>query len=146
MPKQLPQVWYEAGLQFECQQCSRCCVNHSDYTYVYLSEADLQRLVEHFELKREQFLQRYTEELETGHIVLRSTGDACIFLEDRACGVYPARPVQCATWPFWRETMKREVWHQEVAPLCPGVGLGRRHSRSEIDAQIALTDDNDHPA
>ena len=145
MPKSLPQPWYQAGLRFECQQCAKCCVNHGEYTHVYVSLSEERRLARQLKIGLKAFRDGFTEKLKSGHRVLLSTDEACIFLDGKSCGVYDARPTQCATWPFWPESMNERVWHDEVAPFCPGVGRGRLHTREEIDELVDQTDAGEEP-
>ena len=38
----------------------------------------------------------------------------CVFLnEDRSCGVYHVRPLQCSTYPWWPELMPQRNWAAE---------------------------------
>lgn len=66
----------------------------------------------------------------------RSNGD-CIFWDSHAgCTVYPARPVQCQTWPFWPENVEtRKAWKQ-ITRICPGSGTGRLYTVEEIVESI----------
>jgi uncharacterized protein len=50
------------------------------------------------------------------------------------CRIYPVRPKQCDTWPFWKENLKKSVWEGSVAACCPGIGRGRRYLKEEIEA------------
>ena len=54
--------------------------------------------------------------------------------------MYEVRPVQCSTWPFWSENMRREQWEGPLTELCPGVGQGALHSRDQIDARVAANE------
>ena len=60
---------------------------------------------------------------------------ACPFQEPSGvCSIYPVRPKQCATWPFWEENLaSEEVWNGPVAACCPGIGRGPLHPREEIE-------------
>ena len=59
---------------------------------------------------------------------------------DGRCRVYPVRPLQCATWPFWTENLKPETWNGPVRETCPGIGQGRLYSRAEIERLAAERD------
>jgi Fe-S-cluster containining protein len=44
-------------------------------------------------------------------------GSACIFLdmETNHCQIYPVRPIQCSTYPFWTSILESEYhWNTEV--------------------------------
>ena len=125
--------WYSKGLRFSCTRCGNCCRNHGAYAYVYLAEADVSAIARHLELDRATFLSRYCQE-EDGWVTLRMDTPACPFLGDgNACAIYPVRPKQCATWPFWRENLVRTTWEGEVTADCPGIGKGELHPREEIE-------------
>jgi len=72
----------------------------------------------------------------------------CIFLskngQSKGCEIYPVRPLQCRTWPFWRENLSSEnVWTQ-TGRDCPGMGQGKLHSYEVIEniRRGKLTTDN----
>ncbi len=133
-----PDPWYAEGLRFECQpDCGACCTNHDDYAYVYLEGDDLERLAAFLRLSPAAFKRRYTR-LDDGHRVLRMDRPDCPFLDGGRCTVYPVRPVQCRTVPFWGENLATpEAWRR-LSGFCPGVGRGRRHSLLRIRTQVEL--------
>ena len=76
------------------------------------------------QLSQAAFLKTYCQE-EEGWTTLRMDQPACPFLgEDNRCGIYPVRPKQCATWPFWEENLKQEAWEGSIKDCCPGIGKG----------------------
>lgn len=126
--------FYEAGIAFECTGCGTCCCTHGDYSYVYLAEADLDAIAAYLGIARFELLERYCAS-EDGWVFLRSTDCDCLFLEDGRCRIYPVRPKQCATWPFWFENISSETtWSGPVSACCPGIGRGRRYTAQEIEA------------
>ena len=132
--------WYSKGLRFQCTQCGECCKNHGSYTYVYLAEADVDAITGFLELAREDFLARYCIR-EEGRISLRMDDPACPFLgADNRCRIYPVRPKQCATWPFWEENLERASWDGPVRECCPGIGSGPLHSAEEVERLAAETE------
>lgn len=129
----IPKSWYANGLRFQCTQCGNCCRNHGAYAYVYLNEADVQSVAAHLGLERAAFLARHCVE-EDGFVVLRMDAPACPFLlPDNRCGIYPVRPKQCATWPFWKDNLDPATWNGPVKACCPGIDTGPLHSAQEID-------------
>lgn len=56
----------------------------------------------------------------------------CVFWEN-GCSIYPARPLQCAAYPFWPQNLSSaEDWENESA-LCPGMNQGSHYSRNQIE-------------
>ena len=91
--------WYHKGLRFECTQCGNCCRNHGQYTYVYVTEPEIQAIAGHLGLTRGTFLRDLCTREEGSSWSLRMDEPACPFLgEDNRCGIYPVRPMQCRTW------------------------------------------------
>ena len=126
-------TWYSKGLRFACTGCGNCCRNHGGYAFVYLTPADVRSISAHLGLPRRQFLERYCEKVD-GAVTIKTDSPACPFLQaDNRCAIYPVRPKQCASWPFWRENLAdRAVWEEEVKACCPGIGKGQLHSAEEI--------------
>ena len=125
--------WYSKGLRFECTQCGNCCRNHGEYTFVYLSDYDVGAIAGHLELPEEEFLERYCKEVD-GWVTLRMDAPACPFLlEASRCQIYPVRPKQCATWPFWEENLVKKTWDGPVKECCPGIDKGTLYPASEVE-------------
>lgn len=125
--------WYAGGLRFECTGCAACCRTHGEYAYVYVTERDEARISRHLGTTPEEFRRAYCTVDADGWVNLTMTPDDCPLLgDDLRCRVYPVRPKQCATWPFWTENLIRETWEGQIAKCCPGVGRGRLYSREEI--------------
>lgn len=149
--------WYADGLRFTCTQCGDCCRSHGDYQWVFLSPEDVTRLAKKLGMTNARFLAEYCDKDEDGlgHTLKwpkgargaggpppggrrepegRTSPDiaACVFLGEKGCTVYEARPQQCRTWPFWPENLRKKVWEEEIVPYCPGAGEGRLYTLGEI--------------
>ena len=133
--------WYAGGLRFACTQCGNCCRNHGDYAFVNLSPRDLAEIPAYLGISRDEFLARFCVKEPGTFPTLRMDAPQCPFLDERArCRIYPVRPMQCRTWPFWRSNLVREVWEGAVRERCPGSGIGPLYSRAEIEACAERTE------
>ncbi len=129
--------WYAPGLNFTCTQCGNCCTGGPGY--VWVTEAELRAIAEYRGVSYGEV--RYQDARPVGNdISLRehANGD-CIYFDgqNRICTIYPVRPVQCRTWPFWDSNLiSPETW-QNLQPGCPGAGRGTFVALSEIQQRAA---------
>ncbi len=113
-------VWYAAGLRFECTGCGACCTGAAGY--VWVTTADVRRLADAAGLSLDEFGRRYLRRVGTRLALLEQpvTGD-CVLLDGRRCRFYEARPAQCRRYPFWpRHLESRQAWLR-AAGECEGI-------------------------
>lgn len=127
--------WYADGLKFTCTQCGNCCTGAPGY--VYVDDEEIRMIAEFIgrsdgTLGREHLRRvgrRYslTED--------RRSGD-CFFLKEvdgkRICSIYPVRPLQCRTWPFWDINLASPADWADAAKGCPGMNKGRHYDLVQI--------------
>jgi uncharacterized protein len=126
--------FFEAGLRFGCQRCSRCC--RHDPGYVFLTLDDLQRLAEGLDLPQAEVLARCCRTVRVGafrRVSLRETPSYdCILWGQDGCRVYRHRPLQCRSFPFWAANLESPEDWEQLKQHCPGVGSGSLHSGQTI--------------
>jgi Fe-S-cluster containining protein len=112
--------WFHQGLKFQCTGCGQCCTGSPGY--VYLSPSDIEKLSEHVGVSTIEFTKRYTRFVDGGYALLDRPGSYdCIFLENKKCTAYNARPVQCRTFPWWIGNLDSpEAW-EDAAKRCEGI-------------------------
>ncbi|MEE8557964.1 MAG: YkgJ family cysteine cluster protein [Myxococcota bacterium] len=125
----------QSQLRFECTSCGKCCRARGEYAYVYLNRDEEGALADFLGMTVATFRRRCTWVDEDGFRQLTFSGDRCVFLDDvtQQCTVYPARPTQCRTFPFWGEMVDGNRWTHEARRLCEGVGRGRLYSIEEAE-------------
>ena len=132
------QVWYHDGLRFACTRCGGCC--RGEPGYVWVSRRDIRAIARFLERPVEEVLRDYVRQaLGDLSLVEHPNGD-CVFWRPEGCAIYPVRPVQCRTFPFWRECVGSPRAWKRVARRCPGVNAGRLHTAPEIVHLVELTD------
>ena len=125
--------WYEEGLAFSCTQCGNCCTGAPGY--VWVDSETVSAIADHLGVSTGEIRLLHTRPVgERVSLNEYANGD-CTFLDPqtRRCRIYPVRPVQCRTWPFWRSNLEsRETW-RETARICPGLGAGEMVGVEEIE-------------
>jgi hypothetical protein len=123
--------WFGRGLRFECVRCGGCCRGESGY--VWVGAPEIVSIAGYLSISIDAFeathLRRVGERIS---LVEKPNGD-CVFWEHSlGCRVYPVRPAQCRTFPFWKRNIKSaEAW-EAVAKSCPGIGQGKLFKPQEI--------------
>lgn len=146
--------WYEEGLKFTCSQCGNCCTGGPGY--VWITGGEIALLAEHLKMTSEDVVEQYCRKIDGKFSLKEHRTPAglydCVFLKEtkvagrggsagndavghtiRACTVYPVRPLQCRTWPFWPENLASERAWDHSAKRCHGMNApGRTFSINQI--------------
>lgn len=133
-------TWYQEGLRFECTQCGNCCSGPPGA--VWVTEDDIRDIADFRGLSIGETKINHTK-LIRGQLSLRefANGD-CTFLDGqtRRCTIYPVRPAQCRTWPFWNSNLvSPEAW-EKAKGVCPGMGQGPLVPLEFIQQQASVVD------
>lgn len=118
--KSSSKVWYKEGLRFKCTECGQCCTGAPGY--VWLTEKDIESIVKHLNISKEDFIRKYTRSV-SGKLSLLEDPKSydCIFLQNQKCSIYKNRPMQCRKFPFWKSILEsKRAWNQ-AAKSCEGV-------------------------
>lgn len=127
--------WYAHGLRFSCTQCSKCCTG-KEAGLVAFSAAEGERMARRLGLTTASFYKRHARRARTRGLidawrvwalneVDTPRGKTCVLLNTHGqCIVYEDRPLQCKTFPFWREHLASADNWAALAEECPGVGRG----------------------
>lgn len=123
-------VWFEHGLTFGCTGCGACCTGAPGR--VLVTDDEILAISVHLGTSEENFRRNHLRVDEGGWSLLEREGGDCEFLLAGRCTLQPVKPRQCRTYPFWLGNIRSpEAW-LGAAAACPGIGLGRTYSRSEI--------------
>ncbi|MGZ3690434.1 MAG: YkgJ family cysteine cluster protein [Pseudobdellovibrio sp.] len=137
-------LFYEQGLRFECQGSGKCCTSHGEFGFVFLTQEDRERFAKHLKITVQTFQHQYCDQTNgIWHLKEDPKRPDCMFLKDKRCSAYEARPNQCRTWPFWPDVMNAKAWKSEVESFCPGVGKGRLWTKAEIEETIEKDRENE---
>lgn len=129
-PMSQRQPWYAPGLSFQCTQCGNCCTGGPGY--VWFSGEEGKQIAQYLGLEEKDFRKRFARR-QLGRWTLEEVksdrGYDCVFLrrdtEGKAlCSIYPVRPTQCRTWPFWPSNLSSRAAWNRAAKRCPGMRQG----------------------
>lgn len=122
--RRFQQLWYADGLTFACTQCGKCCYGASQ-RQITLNEAEQQAAADHLGIGKTDFANRFiipgTDRLQANE------SGACKLLDGGKCSIHPARPTQCATYPFWGPHLASAVDWKVAASQCEGISSHQSH-------------------
>jgi Fe-S-cluster containining protein len=119
------ETWYDNGLRFACTQCGNCCTGGPGY--VWLTINDMVKIAQHLKMETDAFTRAYVKRVGTRYSLMEQVNYDCVFLtrdpetKKAGCRIYPVRPTQCRTWPFWNQNLRApEAW-SAASEKCPGM-------------------------
>ena len=131
--------WYAAGLAFECVQCGRCCAGPEE-GYVYVTREEIDAIARHLGISPEKMRRKFVRRAGLRFSLIEKRGcNDCIFLKAaseggaQTCRIYPVRPTQCRSWPFWPINLAGPDSWSRAATRCGGINRGRLYSCEEIE-------------
>jgi hypothetical protein len=114
------QPWYKNGLKFKCTGCGKCCTGEPGY--VWISEDEMEEMAAYLKITPKEFEKKYVRHA-FGRLALieKRVSYDCVFLKDKQCLVYGARPSQCRKFPWWNENLRSSEQWKETAKMCEGI-------------------------
>jgi Fe-S-cluster containining protein len=129
--------WYKDGLQFTCTRCGNCCTGEPGS--VWVNDEELAAIAELRGEPVEEITAMYTRQDHRGVTLREKPNGDCVFYEQGVgCTIYPARPRQCRTWPFWDSTVRSSAAWERTKLACPGAGHGDLISADEITRRLKV--------
>lgn len=130
------------GLAFQCQQCSYCC--RFEPGFVFLTSTDIKKLASYFKISTKAYIDNHCRKVHGvggTQISLKEKKNHDCQYWDQGCTVYPARPVQCISYPFWSSILESEERWKKESEFCPGIGKGPLLAEGEILKRLKLRDE-----
>ncbi|MFQ5492289.1 MAG: YkgJ family cysteine cluster protein, partial [Phycisphaerae bacterium] len=133
--------WYQAGLNFTCTQCGHCCSGPPGY--VWVTRREIKGIAEYLDRKDGKLAPSQLRRVGLRHSLTEKSNGDCIFLVRQngkaTCSIYPVRPVQCRTWPFWDGNLHSPDDWNRAAETCPGINRGQHHDFVTIETRRRQT-------
>jgi uncharacterized protein len=125
--------WYKEGLRFQCTECGKCCTGGPGY--VWITEEEIVEMAEFLNISPDVFKKTYVRRKDNRYALIekKSQNYDCVFLKDKKCSIYKARPKQCRTFPWWKHNLISEESWKEASISCEGINdQAPLHPLSEI--------------
>ena len=139
MKKTSKKPWYHSGLAFHCRQCGNCCAG-PDEGYVWINKEEIIKLADFLKITPDQLKKKCLRRIDLRYsLIEKKSSKNCIFLSRNPdqtinCDIYPVRPLQCRTWPFWSENLRSASTWKHLAQKCPGIDHGLWYDLPKISA------------
>jgi len=121
--------FFDDGLRFECQRCGACCTGEPGT--IYVGPDEILRIAEFLQTTTANFVEHYLYPFRDSYSIRERADGRCFFYAS-GCTIYPVRPNQCKSFPFWFDNLRSEIHWRKVSDRCPGIGQGRLYSKEQI--------------
>ncbi|GAX87340.1 conserved hypothetical protein [Lebetimonas natsushimae] len=107
-----------------CKECEgNCCIGESGY--IWVNPKEIEEIAKFLGIDKNIFIDRFLIKIDYKFSIKEKpykNGFACIFFneEKKGCDIYPVRPKQCRTYPFW-DRYRDKKYLNELKKECPGV-------------------------
>lgn len=127
--------WYHEGLRFECTQCGNCC--SGDPGYVWATKEEIKKIAQFLDEDEHWLGKKHLRRVGFRYSLTEKKDGDCIFLKREdgksMCAIYPVRPLQCRTWPFWSPNLASGKAWDRIGENCPGLDHGKKYTYVQIE-------------
>jgi Fe-S-cluster containining protein len=123
--------FYKNGLKFSCLGCGECCKLPEGR--VQVSQEEIRIISDFLDIEEKSPIGKFVSSENGIFRIFENTEKYCIFLENNECAIYPVRPLQCRTFPFWPENLKSQYRWNQLKEFCPGIDNEKHFTFSEIN-------------
>ncbi|MFZ3046001.1 MAG: YkgJ family cysteine cluster protein [Desulfatirhabdiaceae bacterium] len=122
--------FFDAGIRFACRRCGTCCTGGPGI--VHITPEEIEKIAIHLNQSVQDVTTEFIHSYPKGLAIAENSDGGCRFYSKNGCVIYPVRPMQCRTYPFWFPTLRSESSWENTCLECPGIGNGKRYTREEI--------------
>ena len=121
--------FFDDGIFFQCRRCGRCCTG--DPGAVYVGQDEIRKIAQFLLIPVPRFIRKSLYRYKDSYSISEDNQGRCLFYEN-GCAIYPVRPIQCRTFPFWFNNLRSEQKWRQIEKECPGIGKGEFFSKEKI--------------
>lgn len=126
--------WFKDGLRFKCNQCGLCCRGKPGA--VWVNEKEMLNIADHLKMPIDKFCDKFIRRISKRFSLTEFKNGDCAMYKN-GCSIYPVRPYQCRSFPFWLSNLEtKETWNS-LKELCPGIDCDKLYTCKDI-ADIVL--------
>jgi len=117
---------------FQCTKCGKCCYGPGN---VYFSKKELIQIKKFLKLDNQQWnlLKKKIIYKNKNELYIHKTHNKCYFLNKKnQCSIYPVRPLQCRSFPFWPSFFSNKKELELLIKNCPGSQLIEKNYHKKI--------------
>lgn len=105
-------------IRFSCRKCGKCC----KLGFIYLKPGETGKIAAFLGVPEKEFKKKHTVFLPfLGRMFRWDESGGCKFLKNNQCSIYPARPSQCSTWPYWDRLKRSRMELERAKEYCKGI-------------------------
>ena len=120
---------------FKCEQCGNCCAVPG---YVHLKLSEAREMAGLLKMPFKDFRKKYiTRDGKQLALKMPEKG-GCIFFINRRCIIYSARPGQCRTFPFWKDSFENQREWNYVRLYCRGTKSIEKEAQQVIGRRFTI--------
>lgn len=121
--------FFDRGIRFACQNCGKCCCGEPGIVRVTLT--DILRIAKYLNQPSEEILENSVLPYKEIYTIRERECGCCLFYQS-GCRIYPVRPTQCKSYPFWFNNLRSEKNWKRVYQECPGIHQGKLFTKEKI--------------
>ena len=98
---------------------------------MYVAPEEITAIADYLGRSRQDLMKETLYPFRDSYSIAEDEQGNCL-MYDQGCRIYPVRPRQCRTYPFWLTNLRSRYAWKETAAECPGIGRGPLYSREAI--------------
>ena len=127
--------FFDQGLRFECQRCGVCCTGEPGT--IFVNQQEIVKIAHFTKIPQALLISDYLYPYKDSYSIGEHPDGRCLFFQN-GCAIYPVRPSQCKTYPFWFQNLRSpKNWHR-ASRECPGIGQGPKFEKEKILSLMSL--------
>ncbi|MEA3506783.1 MAG: YkgJ family cysteine cluster protein [Elusimicrobiota bacterium] len=108
----------EGNIEFNCCGCGNCCREEG---HIAVTSSEINAVSAYFSMSKKSFLKKHVEKINGRYYFNEEFDEPCKFLKDGKCLIYPVRPAQCRTFPYWGSFLRNTGRINDLLRFCEGM-------------------------